>query len=190
MNDSEWIELQRLWKSSPPQAGPVIAELERLRRGRRWVVVGIVIEVIVALAGLSLAGWMLTRGGAFFAVTGIATCVFVAAACVLSLWARRAPRPKPEEAVGRAVAIARHHAFVGVRLAAATIWALVAGLVFAAVMALARGLLTTDATLGGYTALGAVQLMLAVWLAFAFHYYQTRSAALAKLDAIAADLQK
>lgn len=190
MNDHEWNELQRLWKSSPPHAEPVAAELTRLGRGRRWVAVGIIIETIIALAGLSAAGWMLTRSGAFFAVTGIATCVFVAAACVLSLWARRAPRPKPDEAVSRAVAIARQHAFASVRLAAATIWALVTGLVFAAVMALARGLLTTDASLGGYVALGAVQLMLAAWLAFAFRYYQTRSAALAKLDAIAADLQK
>ena len=49
-------------------------------------------------------------------------------------------------------------------------------MVFTAVMALARGLLTTDATLGGYVAIGAVQLMLAAWLAFAFRYYQTRSA--------------
>jgi hypothetical protein len=57
-------------------------------------------------------------------------------------------------------------------------------------MALARGLLTTEAALGGYVAIGVVQLMLAVWLAFAFRYYQARSAAFAKLDAIVAELQR
>ncbi len=34
MNESEWNELQRLWKSSPQQAEPVVTELER-RHGPR-----------------------------------------------------------------------------------------------------------------------------------------------------------
>jgi hypothetical protein len=63
-------------------------------------------------------------------------------------------------------------------------------MVFTAVMALARGLLTTDATLGGYVAIGVVQLMLAAWLVFAFVYYQRRSADVAKLDAIADSLTR
>jgi hypothetical protein len=190
MNDNEWNELQRLWKSLPPQAAPVAAELERLRRRRGWSTLGTAAEALIALAGLGMALWLLTQGGAFFVVAGAATIVFVAVVCALSAWARMAPRPNAADPVAQAVAAARRHALLGVRFAAATIWAIVAALVFSAVMAFGRGLLTTDAQLAGFIALGAVQLMLAVWLACAFWYYGTRSAALAKLDAIAAELQQ
>jgi hypothetical protein len=190
MNDHEWNELQRLWKSLPPQAAPVTAELERLRRRRGWRFAGIAIETLIALAGLGVAIWLLTQGGTFLIVAGAATIVFVVAVCALSAWARMAPQPNAADPVARAVAVAQRQALLGVRFAAATIWAIVVALVFAAVMALSRGLLTTAATLEGYVALGAVQLMLALWLAFAFRYYGTRSATLAKLDAIAAELQR
>ena len=30
MNESEWKDLQRLWKSSPQHAEPVVAEIDRL----------------------------------------------------------------------------------------------------------------------------------------------------------------
>jgi hypothetical protein len=70
------------------------------------------------------------------------------------------------------------------------VWATIAGLVFAAAMALARGFLTAEATLAGYIGIGGVLLMLAGWLAFAFRYYQARSAALARLEAIAAAMDQ
>ena len=189
MNDNEWNDLQRLWQSLPPQAEPVTAELERLRRRRGWSAAGIAVETLIALAGLGMALWMLLQGGAFFIVSGVGTIVFVAVVCALSAWARMAPRPDVADPVARAVAVARRQALLGVRFAAATIWAIVAALVFAAVTALGRGLLTTEATLAGYVALGAAQLVLATWLAFAFWYYRARSTALTKLDAIAAELQ-
>jgi uncharacterized sulfatase len=47
-----------------------------------------------------------------------------------------------------------------------------------------------EAALAGYVAIGGVQLMLAAWLGIAFRYYQTRSAALARLDAIAAAMEE
>ena len=55
MNESEWSELQRLWKSSPEQAEPVVAEIELLRRRRRWLAVAAVSETIIAIAGLGTA---------------------------------------------------------------------------------------------------------------------------------------
>jgi hypothetical protein len=190
MNESEWNELQRLWRSSPQQAEPVVVELERLRRGRRWLAIGVAIETIIAVLGLSAGVALLTRDGAFFLVTGIATITFVVLVCALSLWVWLLPRPRPEDAVEHAVAVARQHARIGVRHATATIWALVVGMVFSAVMALARGLLTESAALAGYIAIGAVQLMVAAWFALAFRYYQARSASLARLDAIAAALKQ
>jgi predicted Co/Zn/Cd cation transporter (cation efflux family) len=189
MNESEWSELQRLWKSSPP-AEPVIAELDRLRRRQRWLAVGIAAETIIAVAGLIAGVALIARGGLFFVVAGGATCVFVAVVCALSLWVWRLPQPRPEDAVEHAVAVARQNARIGVRHATATIWALVVGMVFSAVMALARGLLTENAALAGYVAIGAVQLGMAAWFALAFRYYQARSAALARLEAIAAALEQ
>jgi hypothetical protein len=190
MNESEWNELQRLWKSSPQRAEPVVAELERLRRRRRWLVVAALMETVIAVAGLSVGVALIVRGGTFFVVAGVATCVFVALVCALSLWVWLMPQPRPEDAVEHAVAVARQHARVGVRHATALIWALVVGMVFAAVMALARGFLTDTAALAGFIAIGGVQLMMAAWFAFAFRYYQARSAALARLDAIAVALEE
>jgi len=161
-----------------------------LRRRRGWSSVGIAVETLIALAGLGMAIWLLTQGGTFFIVVGVAMIVFIAVVCALSAWARMAPRPNAADPVAQTVAVARRQALLGVRFAAATVWAIVAALVFSSVMALGRGLLTTDAQLAGFIALGAVQLMLAVWLACAFWYYGARSAALAKLDAIAAELQR
>jgi hypothetical protein len=166
----------------------VVAELARLRRRQRWLAVGVAIEALIAVAGLSVGVALLTRGGTFFVVTGSATCAFVVLVCALSLWVWRLPRPRPEDAVEQALAVARQHARIGVRHATATIWALVAGMVFAAVMALARGFLSDTAALAGYVAIGVVQLGVATWFALAFRHYQARSAALARLDAIAAAL--
>jgi hypothetical protein len=106
----------------------------------------------------------------------------------LSVWLM--PQPRLDDAVEHAVATARQHALVGVRHAAALIWAFIASMVFAAAMALARGLLSETAALAGYVAIGGMQLALAVSLALAFRHYQTRSAALARLDAIAAELER
>lgn len=190
MNESEWSELQRVWQSLPPEAEPVAIELERLQRRRHWFTAEVVVEGVIAIAGLSVAAWTIARGGTFFVVSGIATCVLVAVVCTLSARARMAPRPNLDDAVGRAVAVAKQHVLVRVRLAAATIWGIVAGMVFSGVMALGRALLTTEANLAGYLVIGAVQLMLAAWLAFAFRYYQSRTADLARIEAIADSLEQ
>lgn len=190
MNDVEWNELQRVWKSGPPPAAPVAAELERLGRGRRWAVAGIALEIAMALAGVAVGMALLTRAGAFHVVTGIATLMFVAVTCALSFWARRVPQSRADDPVSRALGAARRHAQVSVRLAAATIWALVGANVFSAAMLIARATLTADATLAGYGAVGVIQLFIAAWLALAFRHYRKRSADLAKLEALAAELDR
>ena len=190
MNESEWNDLQRVWKSSPQQAEPVTKELERFRRGRKWLPVNLVVQAIIALAGLGVGVGLVARGGTFHVVAGSATCAFVAIVCALTLWAwLTAPQPRPEDAVRHAVAVARQHARVTVQQATAMIWALVAGLVFAAAMALARGFFG-EATPGGYVVIGGIQLMLAAWFGVAFRYYRARSADLSRLEAIAAALEQ
>jgi hypothetical protein len=189
MNESEWNELQQLWKTSPPQP-PIIEELERLRRRRRWFAAEIATGVVMSLVGLTVGIAMIVRGGTFLIVGGSATLLFVAAVCALSLWGQFLPKARPDDAVGRAVDVARRNALAGVRYAASMIWAGIVGVVFAAAMALARGFLTAEAHLGGYVAIGSVLLMLAALLAFAFRYYQERSATLARLDAIADELEQ
>jgi predicted Co/Zn/Cd cation transporter (cation efflux family) len=190
MNESEWNELQRLWKSSPLKAEPVVAELERLRRHRRWLVAGIAIETIIAIAGFGVGAVLIAQGGTFFVVYGIVTCLYVVAVCALSLWVWRLPQARPEDAVEHAVAVARQHARVGVRRATAMIYALIVAMVFVSATALARGFLSDTASLAGYVVIGVAQLVLAAWFAFAFGYYRARSSALARLEAIAAELER
>jgi hypothetical protein len=190
MNESEWNELQRVWKSSPQQAEPVVAELERLRRGKRWSGVMAGVETIIAAAGLVAGIALIVRGGVFFVTAGVATCIYTVAICALSLWVRLLPRARPDDAVEHAVAVARRNALLGVRHATATIWALVIAMVFAACMALGRGLLTEAAALEGFVVIGVGQLVIAAWFALAFLHYRARSAALARLDAIAAALKQ
>jgi hypothetical protein len=190
MNDSEWAELQGLWKSAPQRSEPVVAELARLRRWRRWRFVSGASEALVALGGLIVGGTLVAAGETFLIVAGVATWLFVLVVCALSLAVWLTPQPRPEDAVEHALATARRHAAFGVKYAAALIWGLVASMVFSAAMALARGLLSDTAELDGFVAIGAVQLAVAAWLAVAFRYYQARSAALARLDAIAAALEQ
>lgn len=190
MNESEWAELQRSWKSSPQQSAPVAKELARLRRWRKWRVVAGASEVLIAIGGLIVGITLIGAGEPFLTAAGVATCVFVIAVCALSLSVWLTPQPRLDDAIEHAVATARQHARVGVRHAAALVWAFLASMVFAAAMALARGLLSETAALAGYVAIGGMQLALAVSLALAFRYYQARSAALARLDAIAAELER
>ena len=190
MNESEWNDLQRLWTSAPREAAPVVAELERLRRRRRWLILAAAIETLIAVAGIVAGAALIVRGGTFFVVSGIATCVFVVMVCALSLWVWKLPQPRPEDAVEHALAVARQNARIGVRRATALIWGLVAALLFCAAMALARGFLTDAAELAGFVVIGVAQLVIAAWLALVFRYYQARVAALARLDAIAAALER
>jgi hypothetical protein len=190
MNEREWADLQGSWQSAPQQAEPVVSELARLRRWRKWRIVAGSCEALIALAGLGVGIVLIAAGEPFHIVAGIATCVFVATVCALSLSVWLTPQPRPDDAVSHAVAVARHNARTGVRYAAAMVWGAVVGMLFTAAMALARAFLTTEATLDGYVAIGGVQLMLAAWLAIGFRHYQGRSRALARLDAIAAELER
>jgi hypothetical protein len=63
-------------------------------------------------------------------------------------------------------------------------------MVFVSATALARGFLSDTASLAGYVVIGVAQLVLAAWFAFAFGYYRARSSALARLEAIAAELER
>ena len=184
------LELRRRpWIVSSPTARRTRSAHAIFRRWRRWFAIEVVIEAVIAVAGLIAGVWMFVRGGSFLVVSGIATFVLVAATCALSAWARSAHAPRPDDPVPTR---RRRGEAARVRACAARsshdLGGSPAGMVFTAVMALARGLLTANPTLSGYVAIGAVQLMLAVWLAFAFLYYQGCSADLAKLDAIADSL--
>jgi hypothetical protein len=189
MNEGEFNDLKDLWQSGPSPPAVVTEELERLRKRRKWLAVEIVVNSIMALVGLGVGIALISNGDTFFVASGIATCAFVAAVCSIALWGLRAPKALPEDAVGHALGVARRNARAGVRHAASMIWAAVVGIVFTAFMCLARAFLTTQASLAGFVAVGGVLLMLAAWLAFAFRYYQARSATLTRLDAIAAALE-
>ena len=189
MSEPSWEELQRLWTSLPPQAAPVAKELLHMRTMRMWMLVGAAGEVLTALAGFAAGIWFIARGGAFFALMGAATIAFTAVVSALSIWARMQRRARLDDAVAQAVADAVRSARTGVRMAAATIFGICAGMGFTAILALGRGLLARDVVnAGGYIAIGIVELWLMLWLLFAFLYYRKRSADLARLESIAASL--
>ena len=190
MSEPSWEELQRLWTSLPPQAAPDAKELLHMRTMRMWMLVGAAGEVLTALAGFAAGIWFITRGGAFFALMGAATIAFTTVVSALSIWARMQPRARLDDAVAQAVADAVRSARTGVRMAAATIFGICAGMGFTAILALGRGLLARDVVnAGGYIAIGIVELWLMLWLLFAFLYYRKRSADLARLESIAASLE-
>ena len=189
MSEPSWEELQRLWTSLPPEAAPVAKELRHMRTMRMWMLVGAAGEVLTALAGFAAGIWFIARGGAFFALMGAATIAFTTVVSALSIWARLQRRARLDDAVAQAAADAVRSARTGVRMAAATIFSICAGMGFTAILALGRGLLARDVVnAGGYIAIGIVELWLMLWLLFAFLYYRKRSADLARLESIAASL--
>jgi hypothetical protein len=189
MNEERWDELQRLWTSMPAGASPVARELERMRKQRVWWLIGTVIEIAVATAGIAVGVWALTRGHLLGVSTGASTIVFTLVVSALSVRARKVPRARLEDPVAQAVADSVRYARRSVQLAAATIWAVGAGIGFAAAICIVRGLLGPDATAAGYIVIGIVNTALMLWLFLAFAYYRKRSTDLARLEAIANSLE-
>ena len=66
MNESEWNDLQRMWRSAPQQAQPVKQELERFRRRRKWLPVDLIVQSLMTLVGLGMGIALIARGGTYF----------------------------------------------------------------------------------------------------------------------------
>lgn len=190
MSGADWNELERSWQSLPAVAAPAVEELKRGRRWRWWSQAYLAGEIVTAIAGFVAAGWLLSRGGAFFVVMGLATVLFVAAASGASLWARSLARVNFDDPVVQSVAAARRRVELGLRLARGTLWATCAALAYLAVFAAAINLFGERHDLmRGYVAIAVASGGLCLVLAGTLLYQSRREADLARLKAIESSLK-
>jgi hypothetical protein len=187
---SDWNELERLWRSLPPKAAPAAEELQRLRRWRWGSLALIVGDGVMTIVGLIAGAWLLTRGGHFAVLLGMATIAMVVVAAGLSWWARSIHQVRLDDPVAQAVAVAVRRARIGVRLAVATQWAVCMGLAFTAFVTLVRALDARTDTGVGFMAVAVTQIWMAVCLAGAILYHRKRTADLARLEALADSLKE
>jgi hypothetical protein len=189
---NDWDDLERLWQSLPPTAGPAAAELQRLRRWR-WASYALIGgDVIMTVVGLAAGTWLLSRQSPFATVLGVATVLFVLSAAALSWWARSVARLRLEDPVAQAVAMAVRRARIGVRLALAAQWAICLSLLFTALVALGKtmgGEVDAGTAHVGFMAVAITQAWLALCLAGSILYHRKRTADLARLEALSASLQ-
>lgn len=190
MSGADWNELERAWQSLPAIAAPAVEELKRGRRWWWWSQVYLAGEIVTAIAGFAAAGWLLSRGGAYFAVMGLATVLFVAAASGASFWARSLAKVNFDDPVVQSVAAARRRVELGLRLARGTLWATCAALAYLAVFAAAINLFGDSRDLTrGYVAIAVALGWVCVVLAGTLLYQTRRAADLERLKAIEASLK-
>lgn len=186
MTAGDWDDLERVWQSLPAQAAPAAEELRRQQRWR-WLSTFILsTEIVTGVLGAAAGVWVLTRGDFVSVVMGVATLVFVAAVSASSWWARSLAPVRHDDPVMSAVEAALRRARLGVRLAFATLWSTAAALVFLAVIAFALSLGDRP---GGYFMIGIALVWLAAWQLGTIVYLRKRSADLARLRAVKADLE-
>jgi len=185
MTAGDWDDLERVWQSLPAQAAPAAEELRRQQRWR-WLSTFILsTEIVTGVLGAAAGVWVLMRGDFASVVMGVATLVFVAAVSGSSWWARSLAPVRHDDPVMSAVEAAVRRARLGVRFAFATLWSTAAALVFLAVIGFA---LSFEDRPGGYFMIGIALVWLAVWQLGTIVYLRKRSADLARLEAVKADL--
>jgi hypothetical protein len=190
MSGTDWNELERAWQSLPASAAPVVEELRRQRKWQWWSWAYLIGEVVTTVAGFAAAGWLVSRGGAFSIVMGLATVLFVAAASGASLWARLLPQARFEDPVMQSVAAALRRVEFGLRLARGTLWAVCAALAYLAIFAVAINALDEGRDLArGFIAMAIALVWLCVVLAGTLIYLKRREGDLARLKAIEASLK-
>ena len=190
MSGTDWNELERAWQSLPAGAAPVVEELKRARRWQWWSYAYLAGEVVTAIAGFAAAVWLLSRGGTFSVVMGLATLVFVAAASGASLWARLLPHGRFDDPVTQSVGAAVRRVEIGLRLARGTLWVICAALCYLAAFAASISLLGEGKELArGYVAIAIGLIWLCVVLAGTLVYQTRRERDFARLREIEASLR-
>jgi hypothetical protein len=156
--------------------------MERWRWASRALIAA---DVVMTVIGLGIGVWLVGRGDFFAVVMGAATLVFVPVAAALSFWARQVKADVADAPVHEALERAVKNARTSVRIATASLWTVVVGLSFTAIIAFARGL--SDSTdfpdmQRFLIAIGATQVWLALVLGATIVYYQRRQADLTRLE--------
>jgi hypothetical protein len=183
MSGADWKDLEALWRDLPERAAPAVAELKRMKRWR-WASQALVVgDVLMTMLGLGFGVWLVGRGDLFAVVMGVATLAFTSLAAALSFWARWVRADASEAPVQEALDLAVKNARVSVRIATASLWTVVLGLLFTAVLAFARSGDPFVANGQGFLiAIGATQVWLALVLAATIVYHGRRQADLTRLE--------
>lgn len=134
MSEPDFAELQRLWQA-PPSAAASAAPIILRQRRRRWLsrlYLGSEIVMTIVAIPFSL-GVMLQPEG--FAI-GLGCILFTLFAASASFWARSVRSTSFEDPLLASIDEGVRRARIGVRLAYSTLWALIAAMIFIAVLGL------------------------------------------------------
>lgn len=192
MSGPDWNELERVWQSLPEDAAPVAVELKRMKQ-TRWLSIALMAgDAIMTLVGVAIGVWFILQGSAYLVVMGFAAVALALVAGGLSFWARQVAQVRADDPVQTAVALAIRRAQVGVRLAVAVMWSVVAGMLFVALAALMRatgGDVSPTVARTMLITIGLTLLWLVIALGVAMIYRDRRQADLTRLLAVKAGLQ-
>jgi len=185
MSGTDWDDLERAWQSLPATAQPVMEELKRRRRWRWLTLLNITVEVVLTGLGLGFGAWITLHHSPLI---GLIVLIYVVLGGGVTYWARSLPLPRSDDAVAAAAAAAVRHAEIGVRIAGACQWTVVAGMLFVAALCIFGGLgWTFEPSL---LSIGLSLLWLAGAYAGSFFYRRKRIADLGRLRAVQEQLKK
>lgn len=132
MSEPGFEELQRLWQA-PPAAAASAAPIILRQRRRRWLSrTYLWSEIVITLAAIPFSIWAAFQPNLL--IIGVASLIFVLFSAGASLWARSIRPARVEDPLLASVDEGVRRARIGVRLAYATLWALVLSMIFAAMV--------------------------------------------------------
>ena len=132
MSEPGFEELQRLWQSPSPALAPAQKIILRQRR-RRWLShVYLGLEIVVTILAIPFSIWVAFQPQNL--VLGLGLLFFTLFCAGASLWARSVRIAPVEDPLLASVDAGVRRARIGVRLAYATLWALLASMILIALL--------------------------------------------------------
>jgi Ca2+/Na+ antiporter len=186
MSSPDWQELERLWQSSSEaaQAKDLIIRMHRRPWLRRLTIAS---EILLVLAGIAVAIFVMLRDRPNALLSGVALLVLSLCAGGITLWARLAPRASAEQSVTAAIDTAIHRVQVRARLALATLWMIGITMFFFALTAFLWAQADEYTTRKVHAQLHAFVIWCAwsgLWQVFTIPYYLRRVRELQRLQDI------
>jgi hypothetical protein len=182
MSEPGFEELQRLWQSPSPALAPAQKIILRQHR-RRWLSrLYLGSEIVITIVAIPVSIWLALQPRSL--MFGLAALLFTLLAGAASLWARSVRAAPVEDPLLASVDEGVRRARIGVRIAYATLWILLACMVCIGALGLvwwSTPDLSTDAARRMVLALAVWFIWLAVWLAGVVVYLWARSRELAQM---------
>jgi hypothetical protein len=134
MSEPSFEELQRLWQA-PPSAAASAAPIILRQRRRRWLShLYLGSEIVATIAGILISIWLALKPDPDGLALGLGMLVFTLLCAGASLWARSVKVVRTEDPLLASIDQGVRRARIGVRLAYATLWAMVAAMIFMSVL--------------------------------------------------------